>query len=175
MDFLRASSWCACLECDKARCGNAGVSELVLLEILAIERATPAEVADRLGDLESKKDCGWWDRVGDPSTDDVSGVVMGLSRKLVSMCENSDEVSDDRNEDFEVDAETDRISGAFNACMLVVEINSVGSEILSRLIVPGAYLTLPSRTGSGATSGRRVRLVNALARDMLSSRGLGDG
>ena len=44
----------------------------------------------------------------------------------------------------------------------MVEISSVGREILDFLIVPEASLTWPSRTGIGAeTSGRLWRLVRA--------------
>ena len=93
---------------------------------------------------------------------EVSGEVMGESMKLRSMYEKS-ESSAERSDEFEEDDETERMSGALSACTLVVESSSVGIEIRLRWIVPGAYLTLPSRAGKAATASRFVRLVKALA------------
>ena len=97
------------------------------------------------------------------SMGELSGEVMGESIKLRSMCAKS-ESSAERSDEFEEEDETERISGALSACTLVVESNSVGIEIRLRWIVPGAYLTLPSRTGKFATASRFARLVMALAR-----------
>lgn len=50
----------------------------------------------------------------------------------------------------------------------MVEISSVGKEISSRLMVPGAYRTLFSRAGgAGEGSGRFTFFVNARARDIF--------
>ena len=43
---------------------------------------------------------------------------------------------DDESDEADVEAETDLMSGAVSACIFVVEINSVGREIMLRLIVP---------------------------------------
>lgn len=77
--------------------------------------------------------------IGDDSTDEVSGEVVGVLRKLLEMDEKS-ESSAERKEAFDDALETDRISGALNACTLVVERSSVGKEILERSMVPAAYL-----------------------------------
>lgn len=64
-------------------------------------------------------------------------------------------------------ADTDLMSGAVRACMFVVEMSSVGNEIMFRLMVPVAYRTVPLRLGV-ATSSRLMRLVKALARDIVA-------
>jgi hypothetical protein len=53
---LRAKSWCAFLECERARCGTAGVS---VLEAVLLEERVPEVVADRLGDKEASKKLVW--------------------------------------------------------------------------------------------------------------------
>lgn len=85
-------------------------------------------------------------------------------RKLLSMVEKSESFPEltDAPEDV---AETDRISGAVKAWTFVVEISSVGREIISRLIVPAAYLTVLDR--AGVNSSRLMRFVKALANDMV--------
>ena len=78
------------------------------------------------------------------SIDEVS--VPAVLRKLRSMVEKSD--SFPRVSDPVEDPEMLRMSGAVKAWTLVVEINSVGSEMRLRLMVPGGYLTLVPRLGS---------------------------
>ena len=66
-------------------------------------------------------------------------------------------------------AEVLRMSGALRASTLVVESSSVGREILARLIVPGAYLTVQDR-GRAVSSPRvrsRARLVKLRTRDIM--------
>ena len=66
--------------------------------------------------------------------------------------------------------ETDLImSGAFKACTLVVEMSSVGREIMFLRIVPGAYLEVPERVSPESTesSPRLMRFVNARAKDIV--------
>ena len=46
--------------------------------------------------------------------------------------------------------------------------SSVGREINSRFIVPGAYLTVPDRVG--VASSRFMRLVKARAKDIATGR-----
>lgn len=61
----------------------------------------------------------------------------------------------------------DEISGALYAWTLVVEMSSVGKEIISRRMLPAAYLTVLLRLGVPSWSSRLMRLVNARARDIL--------
>lgn len=90
IDRLRANSWCACFEWESARCGRAGTSELEMLELLPNERAeptVPTDVTERFDIFDSKNDDGWEcsDAIGDDSMEETSGVVIGLSRKLLEM------------------------------------------------------------------------------------------
>lgn len=101
---------------------------------------------------------------GNDSIDEVSGDVAGLSMKLREMWEKSDSAPELMLE-FEDATEREPISGALRACTFVVEINSVGREMRLRLMVPAAYLTLPSRMGIAGAS-RFPRFVKALARDI---------
>lgn len=83
------------------------------------------------------------------------------------MVEKSESLPAFEEESDEADvADTDLMSGAVRACMFVVEINSVGREIMLRLMVPVAYRTVPLRPG-GETSSRLMRFVKALARDIV--------
>lgn len=96
-----------------------------------------------------------------------------LVRKLRSMVEKSESCPECVDEELEEDdvSETLRMSGAVKACTFVVDINSVGREMLLRSIVPGVYRTVLPLTGvDGVPSSlcRFKRLVKALARDMLS-------
>lgn len=59
-----------------------------------------------------------------------------------------------------------RMSGALYARTFVVDKSSSGAEICLRLI--GLFLVLAARDGR-EISGRLVRLVKALARDMVTS------
>jgi len=76
------------------------------------------------------------------SMDEVS--LAALLRKLRSMVEKSEE---SLFKEMETAEEPDalRISGAFKACTLVVEINSVGRDMRLRLIVPMECLILAPR------------------------------
>lgn len=57
--------------------------------------------------------------------------------------------------------------GALNARTLVVDKSSSGAEISLRWIGPSRFLVLEVRTGDGIEiSGRRLRLVKALARSI---------
>lgn len=90
-----------------------------------------------------------------------------LVRKLRSMVEKSESLTEENDPDE--DPEMDRISGAFKAWTLVVEINSVGREIRLRSMVPVANLTVVLRCrGAAACSMLRLtRLVKERARDMV--------
>ena len=96
----------------------------------------------------------------DPSTDESSVILL---RKLVSIVEKSDSLPE-LSESAEDEPETDLISGAVRAWTFVVEMSSVGREIMFRLIVPGAYLAVPDRVKP--TSSRLMRLVKARANDI---------
>jgi len=104
--------------------------------------------------------------IGDDSTE-VSGDVIGESIKFREIRLKWDSLLDE-TEEVEEDVRV-LMSGAFRASTLVVEINSVGREMSSRLIVPAAYLTLPSRVGVCDVwlRPRFVRLVNARARAIV--------
>ena len=100
--------------------------------------------------------------------EELSAVKNPLSmlEKSLSLWTESDE-----DELVSEPLETLRMSGALRAWTLVVERNSVGREILARLMVPGAYLTVQDR-GRGFSSPRvcaRARLVKLRTRDMASS------
>ncbi len=93
-------------------------------------------------------------------------LLLPLLRKLRSMVEKSESLLDEIEPVEEPEAL--RMSGAVKACTFVVEINSVGSEMRLRLIVPGAYLTLVPRWGeSGWSTLRLLRRVNARAKAMV--------
>lgn len=99
------------------------------------------------------------------STEEVSLPV--LARKLRSMVENSESLPDEI--DPAEDPEMLRMSGAFKAWTLVVEISSVGRDMRFRSMVPGAYLTVVLR-GIGACSVLRLtRFVNAREIDMVEN------
>jgi len=104
--------------------------------------------------------------MGEDSGEVVPGVVAGESRKFFEIREKSDSLPELMEEVDEADLR-EAISGAFNAFTLVVEISSVGREISSRLIVPGAYLTLPSRAGAALLWLSLGRFVRARAIDMV--------
>ena len=99
----------------------------------------------------------------DPSTEESSVMLL---RKLVSMVEKSDSLPE-LTESAEDEPETDLISGAVRAWTFVVEMSSVGREIISRLIVPGAYLGVPDRVKPG--SSRLMRFVKARANDIAKN------
>lgn len=93
------------------------------------------------------------------------------TRKLRSMVEKSESFPECSDEELDDADENFPISGAVKACTLVVEMSSVGREIILRLMVPGAYLTVfPLASGeevAASSSLRRTRLVKARARDMI--------
>ena len=99
---------------------------------------------------------------GEESFTEESSVM--LLRKLVSIVEKSDSLPE-LTESAEDEAETDLISGAVRAWTFVVEMSSVGREIMSRLIVPGAYLEVPDLIKP--VSSRLMRLVKARASDIV--------
>lgn len=76
--------------------------------------------------------------------------------------------SEDRSEEADEDDDTPEAmarSGALYTRGLVADKSSTGPEILPRRMVPGAYLTRPSRYGMGVEiSGRLLRLVKARLR-----------
>jgi len=113
IDRFRAISWCARFEWESARCGIAGASRL---ELLDVERVVPTEVTDLFDIFESKNDveCPCSGVIGDDSIEELSGVVAGLSRKLLEMWEKS-ESSPDRRDEFDDEAVIDRMSGALSA------------------------------------------------------------
>ena len=109
----------------------------------------------------------------------VNGVIglrseeeeLSAVRKLLPMLEKSLSLWMELAEDELVSdpPETLRMSGALRAWTLVVERSSVGREILARLIVPGAYLTVQDR-GRVFSSPRvcaLARLVKLRTRDMV--------
>jgi hypothetical protein len=98
------------------------------------------------------------------STEELSLPV--LVRKLRSIVEKSESFADEI--DPEDDAEMLRMSGAFNAWTLVVEISSVGREMRLRSIVPGAYLTVVLRIiGACCSTLRLTRFVKAREIDIV--------
>ena len=70
----------------------------------------------------------------------------------------------------ELEGVRDLISGALSACMLVVEMSSVGNEIWALLIVPVAKRY--SCAEASAVGVRFARLVKALASDMVGPQSL---
>lgn len=96
----------------------------------------------------------------DPSTEESSLLWL---RKLLSIVEKSESFAELIEAPDE--AEIDLISGAFRAWTFVVLMSSVGKEIISLLIVPAAYLTVPDLLG--VVSSRFIRFVNALASDIV--------
>ena len=97
----------------------------------------------------------------DPSMEESSVLL----RKLLSNVEKSESLPE-LTESADDEADTELISGAFKAWTFVVEISSVGREIMSRRIVPGAYRAVPERVNPG--SSRLMRLVKALANDIAN-------
>lgn len=162
IDRLRDSSTCAFLECDGARLGTIGVSNVGI----SMDVRGPAVLADRLGALSKKPlSSSVFGVMGDDSIDELSADVPGVLRKPRS-AEKSESPAEliDAPEEADDEPETFRtISGYVWACTLVVEINSVGSEICVRSIRP-CSLTLPP---DGPSLWRLVRCVNARARAMV--------
>lgn len=102
------------MECESARWGRAGIS---LFEALPLEDRDADIVADRLSEEAVSKNPLRWagsGETGDDSTDEVSGVVAGVLRKLLLMDEKS-ESSAERKEAFDEALDMDRISGALRA------------------------------------------------------------
>lgn len=95
-------------------------------------------VADRRGADVLEKNFLWLISgvVGDESIEDVSALVAGVSSGLLAMSDSSAE----RRDALDDVLDADRRSGALSAWTLVVEINSVGREILERIMLPVAYL-----------------------------------
>jgi hypothetical protein len=163
IDFLHDSSTWAFLEWEGARCGTAGTSGIDSVAIMTGPGRTF---------LESKKDlerstAGVIGVAGDddPSTEESSLLEL---RKLLSMVEKSESFAELIESPEDVEVEIDLMSGAVNAWTLVVEMSSVGSEIISLLMVPGAYLEVPDLVGVDASS-RFMRLVKALANDIVKN------
>jgi len=105
---------------------------------------------------------------GDDSIDDA-GVVVAESMKLREMVVKSEsplDVMEELDDAEEEMALRSQMFGAFKALTLVVEISSVGSDMVSLLIVP---LTLPSRVGTcfSLLKPRFVRFVSARAREAI--------
>lgn len=163
IDFLHDSSTCAFLEWEGARCGTAGTSGIDSVAITTGPRRTF---------LESKKDLerSMGGVIGVTGDDDPSIEESSLlePRKLLSMVEKSESFAELIESPEDVEVEIDRISGAVNAWTLVVEMSSVGSEIISRLMVPGAYLVVPDLVSVDGSS-RFMRLVIALANDIVKN------
>lgn len=161
------SSTCAFLLWLGARCGIAGTGseagvKVVRLTVGLLEKKSFVSL------LRPKSEKGVSGVTGERSeVDELSAL-----RKLLSILEKSlSEWIESDDEEVVLDsAETFLMSGAVKACTLVVDRNSVGREILARLIVPGAYLTVQERGTLGASSPRvcaRARLVKLRTRDML--------
>jgi len=168
IDRLRESSTCAFFECDRARLGRAGASRELLLEGRA-----PAKVFERCGMSKKLTVVLASVETGDVSTDDAGVVAAESSMKLREIVVKSESLPDMIEElDDVVEPEVPLRSlmfGAFRALTLVVESNSVGSEMRFLLMVPAAYLTLPSRVGVVAVwlMPRFVRFVSARAREAI--------
>jgi len=104
--------------------------------------------------------------MGDDSTDDAGVVTPEPSMKFREMDVKSESLPDMMEEFEEADEEIvvalgSLMLGAFKALTLVVESNSVGSEIRLRLIVPlrvGVFSLLKPRL---------VRFVSARAREAM--------
>lgn len=136
--------------CDSARFGTLGASTPVE-EV--DERGVLAMVADRLGKYPDK----WFGSMATSGSADTG--VMG-EKGDASL--SSDDRSDEADDDDDTPPEARARSGALYASGLVADRSSMGPEILPRRIVPGAYLTRPSRYGMGVEiSGRLWRLVKA--------------
>jgi hypothetical protein len=161
-DRLRDSSTCAFFECERARFGIAGVSNVGRSPDVRV----PAIVADLLGALSKKPfSSSVLGVMGDDSIDELSADVLGVLRKARS-AEKSESPAElmDEPDESEGDPETLRtISGYVWACTLVVEINSVGSEICVRSMRPWS-LTLPP---GGPSLFRLAREVSARAREKV--------
>jgi len=163
-DRLRDSSTCAFFECDNARFGIAGVSK----GGMSPEVRVPAVVADRCGPLSKKSfSSSVFGVIGDDSTDELSADVPGVLRYVRSAAKSESPAElMEEPEEADDDPETFRtISGYVCACTLVVEINSVGSEICVRSMRPWS-LTLPP---GGPSLVRLVRCVKARARAMVDA------
>ena len=140
-----------------------------LVKALEFEDRLIEIVADRLGKEELSKNPLRWvgsGVIGDDSTDEVSGDVVGVLRELLGKKQKS-KSSVERKELFEEPLEVDRMSGAFRAWTLVVERSSVGKEIFERSMVPAGYLKETSVGVEEASCWRLARLVKALASDMV--------
>lgn len=125
-----------------------------------------AVVADRFGALLKKPfNSSVLGVMGDDSIEELSADVPGVLRNVRS-AEKSESPAEliDEPEEADDDPETIRtMSGYVWACTLVVEINSVGSEICVRSMRPWS-LTLPP---GGPSLLRLARWVNARARAMV--------
>ena len=86
-------------------------------------------------------------------------IVLEKSESLPELTDSADDADDE--------AEMDRMSGAFNAWTFVVDINSVGRDIMFLRMEPVAYRTVPFRVGEEGSS-RFMRFVKALARDIVA-------
>lgn len=135
-----------------------------VLDWVPLEDRLVALVADRFGEVELKKPLRWAgsDVIGDDSMGETSGELAGVLRKLLEMDAES-EPSAERNESLDEALEMVRMSGALSAWTLVVEMSSVGKEMLDRLMVPAAYLKEASEGAEEASWCRFARFVRALA------------
>jgi len=104
---------------------------------------------------------------------DESGVVAAESmkwREIVVKSESLPDMIDEFEEAIDESVLISLIFGAFRALTFVVEINSVGREMRCLLMVPVAYLTLPSRfsVGFSLLKPRLVRFVSARAIEAMA-------
>jgi len=124
-----------------------------------------------IGLLSKKLDCsmrGVMGVAGDEASMEELSVRSWSLRKLLSKVEKSEswlELTDEPEDS--VDLPIEGMSGALRAWTLVVEINSVGKEIMSRRMLPAAYLMVLLRLGATSVSSRFMRLVKARAIDMV--------
>lgn len=125
------------------------------------------------GVLESKKPLdgsrgGVTGVAGEDASMDELSVRSWSLKKLLSKVEKSESSLEPTEEpDDMVDLCRERISGALRACTLVVEISSVGEEIMSRRMLPAAYLTVLLRFDMISWSSRFMRFVKARAMDIV--------
>ena len=140
------------------------------LDSAPLEGQPPGAVAHLLGDDAWKKALRWAgsDVIGDDSTEEDSGEVVGVLRELFEMREKS-ESSAERREALDEALEMEQMSGALSAWTFVVDKSCVGKEILQRSIVPGGNLKVASEDGEEASCCRLARLVKALASAIIGA------
>ena len=165
-DICLDNSTCAFLLWLGARVGTAGVGSatndgpLVVIPGLLEKKS-----------LASESEKGVIGVTGERSEDDE---LSARKNPLSMLAKSESELIESEDEEALLDNPgfLRMISGAFMASTFVVESNSVGNDILARLIVPGVYLTVHDLGRVVDSSPPRVcaraRRVKLRTRDMLS-------